>query len=131
MTVSHTIHGSIPHIFSHINMTYHIHHLVLGPTSAMGTRDRPVPRDGAVWLDASQVEAANVGTGVEKVWAEVFGSWGSFKVGAMKNGGKGKAGTVGKGKAGSGAKVDKKGPDVRAEGKVVKKVMMPLMPSKV
>ncbi len=32
----------------------------------------------AVWLNEMEVEAANVGTGVKKVWAEIFGSWGQF-----------------------------------------------------
>jgi hypothetical protein len=81
--------GKIQHIFSHINMTYHIHHVVLAPTqgaleaAAAGTRDRPptpLQRDGrlAVWLDRERVEHTNIGTGVKKVWAEIYGSWGNF-----------------------------------------------------
>lgn len=112
---AHQSHGSIPHIFSHINMTYHVQHLVItSPDPA------PTPTDvRAVWLDDTEVEHANVGTGVKKVWAEVFGSWGSFSAGrkpakpAVK--GKRKSEVV---------------PLKTEEGKIVKKIMMPMMPTR-
>ncbi|KAL1413596.1 hypothetical protein Q8F55_001371 [Vanrija albida] len=68
----HSAHGAVPHIFSHINMTYHVQHVVLADAL-------PAPRsDRAAWLDADAVAAANVGTGVKKVWAAVYGAWGVF-----------------------------------------------------
>ncbi|ORY32556.1 DNA glycosylase [Naematelia encephala] len=108
--------GSIPHIFSHINMTYHIQHLVITTTTPP-----PISASGqernAVWLDESGVEHANVGTGVKKVWAEVYGSWGSFEARVK----------VANKPAKKAKKVDK---DPVGGGKVVKKIMMPLMPRK-
>lgn len=101
--------GSIPHIFSHINMTYHIIHLVI--TSSASSPLIPV---SGIWLDEVEVESANIGTGVKKVWAEIYGSWGKFDpvVKAVKP-----------------VKRSKK-PTVLEEGKIVKKVMMPAMPSR-
>ena len=100
--------GSIPHIFSHINMTYHILHVVLTDPSA------PAPPTDGWWLDELGVENANVGTGVKKVWAEIYGSWGSFDATTRKA-----------------QKSAKKGKEVvRGDGKVSKKVMMPAMPSR-
>lgn len=104
MIQSHRHAGSIPHIFSHINMTYHILHLVLASSTL------PLSKTG-VWLDETGVETANIGTGVKKVWAEVYGAWGSFDSCA---------------KPAKGTKTAKK--EVVTDGKVVKKVMMPQMP---
>jgi A/G-specific adenine glycosylase len=94
-------------------MTYHIQHLQI-------VSDNPPPEpklDRAVWLDDQGVESANVGTGVKKVWAEIFGSWGNFEPGVKK------------------AKVIKRKSEVKIEPvksgeKVVKKIMMPMMPSR-
>jgi A/G-specific adenine glycosylase len=107
--------GSIPHIFSHINMTYHVQHLQIEST-------KPPPElrlDRAVWLDDSGVESANIGTGVKKVWAEVFGSWGNFEPGV----GTKKPKAV---KRKSEVKIE----PVKNGEKVVKKIMMPMMPSR-
>jgi A/G-specific adenine glycosylase len=72
--------AQVQHIFSHINMTYHAHHLVLScPQQPALAASAAAAR--AVWLDSEQVEAANVGTGVKKVWAAVYGKWGTFEVG--------------------------------------------------
>ena len=99
--------GSIPHIFSHINMTYHILHLTLSSSSP------PSPKSG-IWLDEAAVESANVGTGVKKVWAEVYGSWGSF-IPCVKQ-----------------IKVEKRNKkQAGPEGKISKKIRMPVMPSRV
>ncbi|WVQ99230.1 A/G-specific adenine glycosylase [Kwoniella sp. CBS 9459] len=141
--------GSIPHIFSHINMKYHVTHCVLsnyngGPPEILQTAPRH-----AVWLDADGVEQANVGTGVKKVWSEVYGSWGSFepatgasnaKPKAGKKGGSGgKAKTTGKSTDGNKPK-GKKSPAAEGDGtgvmsgagdgrgKVMRKIMMPAMP---
>lgn len=75
---AHSAHDPVPHIFSHINMTYHVQHAVLSSDS-----DAPpeVKSERAAWLDADEVAAANVGTGVKKVWAGVFGAWGRFAAG--------------------------------------------------
>lgn len=83
---SHTTVDAVPHIFSHINMTYHVQHLVLtsddaAPPDTAATAARPM-----VWLDAQGVEAANVGTGVKKVWAAVYGKWGHFEPAKAKTG---------------------------------------------
>ena len=81
--------ASVPHIFSHINMVYHVVHLVMTPD---GHSDPPQTKSTGVWLDAAGVESANVGTGVKKVWSAVYGSWGSFECGKgapkSKSGGK-------------------------------------------
>ena len=101
-------------------MTYHIQHLHI-----VSAHPPPELRlDRAVWLDDEAVESANVGTGVKKVWAEVFGSWGNFEPGISAKK----------------AKVVKRKTDVKKEpvkkepantgGKVVKKIMMPMMPSR-
>ena len=115
MIVSKGDHGSIPHIFSHINMTYHIIRIVI--TSPL----LPDSKHG-FWLDMEGVEKANIGTGVKKVWKEVYGSWGSFEVGTKseikKNGANKKS-------------VKETKPTISAEGKIVKKIMMPMMPRKV
>jgi A/G-specific adenine glycosylase len=103
-------------------MTYHVQHLVLSHPDTV-----PLPQlvnASAVWLDAAGVESANIGTGVKKVWTEIYGSWGSFDAGAAKETGKGKG--RGKGvKRKSGVKAEPE-----AGGKKVKKIMMPMMPSK-
>ncbi|TXT15583.1 hypothetical protein VHUM_00086 [Vanrija humicola] len=69
---AHTAHAPVPHIFSHINMTYHVQHAVVSGALPALRADR------AAWLDADEVAAANVGTGVKKVWAGVYGAWGQF-----------------------------------------------------
>lgn len=100
--------GSIPHIFSHINMTYHIIHFsIVSPSTSP-----PVLATG-IWLDEASVESANIGTGVKKVWAEVYGAWGEFNLGAKQ----------GRKKATERTKLGK----VTA-GRTGKKVMMPAMP---
>jgi A/G-specific adenine glycosylase len=119
---SHRDIGSIPHIFSHINMTYHIQHLII--ESQKPPADTTDGR--AVWLDEQGVEHANVGTGVKKVWAEVFGSWGSFEVGA--SGQKDKK-VKAKPKPKPQVKVQAED-EVKKGGKVVKKVSMPAMPKR-
>lgn len=69
--LSHTSAGTVPHIFSHISRTYHVQHLVI-------TGELPPAPDRAVWLGSSGVNAANIGTGVKKSWAAVYGAWGKF-----------------------------------------------------
>ncbi|OCF40356.1 A/G-specific adenine glycosylase [Kwoniella heveanensis CBS 569] len=157
--------GSIPHIFSHINMKYHIIHSVLSaPTAASDSstgngngHQLPEILDTAprmaVWLDAHEVEHANVGTGVKKVWSEVYGSWGSFEpttggISANANDGgirkrkTGASGGGGSGKEAVGARAKTKTLEknsLSADGdglvsdhsgsrKVVRKIMMPVMP---
>ncbi|CAK9783752.1 DNA glycosylase [Cutaneotrichosporon oleaginosum] len=73
----HTAIAPVPHIFSHINMTYHVQRIVL-------RGDRPNPKRGE-WLSLEQVRDANVGTGVKKCWAKVYGAWGSGEVGQRKD----------------------------------------------
>ncbi|WVF71648.1 A/G-specific adenine glycosylase [Kwoniella sp. CBS 6097] len=137
--------GSIPHIFSHINMKYHITHSVLSTATANAGGPPDIlahaPRQ-AVWLDSHEVEHANVGTGVKKVWSEVYGSWGYFEPSSCtengKAGGGGKKGgararpTDGNGKTKGKkmtAKVEPLGEtEGNANGKVVRKIMMPAMP---
>lgn len=112
-TTSHQSHGSIPHIFSHINMTYHIQHLTITSESSP-----PEPTDPRVsWLGDEEVEHANVGTGVKKVWAAVFGSWGSLE-------------PAKKSKVTKAVKKRKSDVVPVTGEKVVKKIMMPSMPSR-
>jgi len=84
-----------------------------------------------VWLDKAGVKSANIGTGVKKVWKEIYGAWGNFDVvGAKKATGgrptvkrpttKAKVVKLETGQHGSGG----------TEGKIVKKIMMPAMPAK-
>ena len=108
-TSSHRFIRSIPHIFSHINMTYHITHLTLTTPQ--------LPATTGIWLDSAGVESANVGTGVKKVWSEIYGSWGSFDASAASIPKKRTAATK------SAAKP--------VAEKVVKRVMMPAMPVRV
>jgi A/G-specific adenine glycosylase len=120
-TFTHSTKTSIPHIFSHINMTYHIQHLIIDRPE---TTSDPIPckAANARWLTAEEVENANIGTGVKKVWAEIYGKWGSFDSGTKTAGG-----TKGKGKGGG---LKRKSVVKNEEGKIVKKVMMPMMPGK-
>jgi A/G-specific adenine glycosylase len=114
--------GQIPHIFSHINMTYHIHHLVLATAELPGM----VAGKTAVWLDDEGVQAANVGTGVKKVWAEAFGTWGTFEVGVGAS-----RAAKGSKQVGKKRKVGKEKVDGEGEGeKVKKRIMMPAMPKR-
>ena len=93
--------------------------MVYHPVHLSFTTDCPDPpvllNDRAVWLDDQGVEHANVGTGVKKVWAAAFGKWGTFEV---------PADVIAPIKKSKKAKL----PEVKAEGKIVKRIMMPLMP---
>ncbi|WWC61714.1 A/G-specific adenine glycosylase [Kwoniella dejecticola CBS 10117] len=113
--------SSIPHIFSHINMTYHIHHSTISDSSAVPPPLRETDRT-VVWLSEDEVVHANIGTGVKKVWAEVYGSWGSFDEESPK---------VKKPKNGTTQARQKKSPlEEVKNGKIVKKIMMPSMPTR-
>jgi hypothetical protein len=118
-------------------MTYHIVHTILT------TPNLPTAHH-SVWLDKDGVESANIGTGVKKVWKEVYGAWGRFDVCAPGGGTKAKALAAKKafkkdqperkrsaGKANGQAveQADQVGNGV--EGKIVKKIMMPAMPTRV
>jgi A/G-specific adenine glycosylase len=117
-TLSHTEVAAVPHIFSHIDMTYHVQHLVLECEA-----QPPTPERG-VWLTADEVERANVGTGVKKVWAAAYGAWGKTER-------TGKAATKAKPKPKAKAAPKRKAPEFKSEnGKFVRKVMMPIMPQK-
>jgi A/G-specific adenine glycosylase len=128
-------------------MTYHIQHVKFSRTDTDTDTDAnpPIPADPrATWLKAEGVESANVGTGVKKVWAQVYGAWGKFEVdvremgvrkgvkslkgGRTEIGDQGKVKGKGKGKGGRQGKVVKK--EERDGEKVVKKIMMPLMPKR-
>lgn len=108
----------VPHIFSHIDMTYHVQHLVI-----RGLEQPPTPDRGA-WLSAEEVERANVGTGVKKVWAAAYGAWGRTE---RSNGVAPKAKPKIKAKAKA---PPKRKAQEQPEAKVVRKVMMPIMPQK-
>ena len=114
---SHKFHEPVKHIFSHINMTYHVLHLVLSKGDTMKASGQ------AVWWTAAVVESGNVGTGVKKCWAEVYGKWGSFEAGGATKA------TAKKTVKKRTSKVDLKAKLEPGE-KLVKKVMMPMMPSR-
>ncbi|WWC89496.1 A/G-specific adenine glycosylase [Kwoniella dendrophila CBS 6074] len=80
--------SSIPHIFSHINMTYHIHHLIIQSSSLYPLEPPSIlpntPRI-TVWLNQEEIVHSNIGTGVKKVWSELYGSWGSFDRGSASS----------------------------------------------
>lgn len=117
-TLAHTEVAPVPHIFSHIDMTYHVQHLVIE------SEEQPPTPDRGVWLSADEVEEANVGTGVKKVWAAAYGAWGKTER-------TGKAAPKAKAKPKAKAAPKRKTPEVKAEnGKAVRKVMMPIMPQK-
>lgn len=107
-------------------MTYHIQHLVI---SHPGPKDEvPILPSNGVWLDSAGVENANIGTGVKKVWAEIYGKWGLFVAGGVKEG-KGKGKGTKNTSAGTKRKSVSKLEETGTGGKVVKKIMMPMMPS--
>jgi A/G-specific adenine glycosylase len=119
---------AITHIFSHINMTYHIVHI--------GISSATLPHaSGGVWLDEHGVESANIGTGVKKVWKAVHGSWGRFEVGttslvtagARKRGAPSGVQAKTKGRQTT-AKASKRLVTEETNGKMVRKIMMPVMP---
>lgn len=119
-TVAHAEVAPVPHIFSHIDMTYHVQHLVIESEA-----QPPTPERG-MWLAADEVEKANVGTGVKKVWAAAYGAWGKTERTSEPL-------PMSKPKPKSRAKAapKRKTPAVKAEpGKAVRKVMMPIMPQK-
>lgn len=73
-------------------MTYHVHHVILAADEdedskdSQGERQPPQPKTdrAAAWLNLEEVGAANVGTGVKKVWAAVYSAWGKAdKAGKM------------------------------------------------
>ena len=97
----------------------------------------PTARD-SVWLDTAGVESANIGTGVKKVWKEVYGAWGKFDVGSSvikpaKTVGIKRVKAADK-KASVSSRTGKNPADdadaAGAEKKIVKRIMMPAMPTK-
>lgn len=124
-----TRYDPIPHIFSHINMTYHVLHVVL-------RSDSIPPSSQGIWLDEAGVESANIGTGVKKVWSQVYGSWGNFDS-SSSGVNRGKSGLT-SARVKAKGKIDKpssaktsKVVMVKAEEKVVvRKIMMPGMPQR-
>lgn len=78
--------GSVKHIYSHINATFHVWHLVIvgsppptddddgdgddGPTTPP-PRIRKKAKERCRWVPRSEVEQANISTGAAKVWALV------------------------------------------------------------
>lgn len=122
-------------------MTYHVQHVKFTNNNTDPDPDTydakpPTPTDPrATWLAAEEVEGANVGTGVKKVWAQVYGAWGKFEVEMEGKGvGKGVKSLKGDKIAGGNGKGKGKRKVVKEEktdsGKVVKKIMMPLMPKR-
>ncbi|EIW70821.1 hypothetical protein TREMEDRAFT_61328 [Tremella mesenterica DSM 1558] len=87
---------------------------------AVKTSDRSV-----LWLDEKGVEGANVSTGVKKVWAAAFGQWGCFS----SSGPETQSGKRKKVKSKIGTKRDEM--ISKEKVKIVRKVMMPLMPKEV
>lgn len=108
-------------------MIYHVVHVVLTPPP-QDTSPPPTLSTG-IWLDSASVEASNIGTGVKKVWAATYGSWGSFEVG---NPGLKPRPAAKKRKSTSAvpASVSEEAGKEQSSGKVVRKIMMPMMPTR-
>lgn len=65
--------GVVKHVFSHIRMSYIVEHVVIGGGEAPPAIGRYGSSGGqAAWLSASEVQEANVGASVSKVWAAVY-----------------------------------------------------------
>jgi A/G-specific adenine glycosylase len=64
--------GSIKHIYSHINATFHCRHVVLTSGSVEGEgkppRIRKENRERCKWISREDVDSANISTGAVKVW---------------------------------------------------------------
>nr|XP_031857823.1 uncharacterized protein CI109_006766 [Kwoniella shandongensis]KAA5524895.1 hypothetical protein CI109_006766 [Kwoniella shandongensis] len=122
--------GSIPHIFSHINMTYHIYHFIITSPSDSPPPIKNKAPSQTLWLDEPRVESANIGTGVKKVWTEIYGAWGKFdstiKSISMPKSKKFKKDNN-KGKVSKDGLVQKTLGDLIGD-KLVKKIVMPAMP---
>lgn len=69
--LSYAENGSVKHIYSHINATFHASHLVLKsdkPPAIIGDTAR------CRWVPKTAVEEANISTGTMKVWNLLFSS---------------------------------------------------------
>lgn len=63
--------GSIKHIYSHINATFHCRHVVLTSGSAEAgkpPRIRKANRERCKWIGREEVDSANISTGAVKIW---------------------------------------------------------------
>ncbi len=107
------MHGSFLHVFSHIDMTY----LVLSSLVSVSGQGPPaISPDFAeqmTWMTADEIKHANIGTGFKKLWTLVYGP-------ELFGGAPAKKGRATAKKAGAQAPLE--------NGKVVKKLAMPMMP---
>lgn len=103
--------GQVKHVFSHILMSYEIEHVVVGGQGAPRPRTAETGAPPMAWLSSTEVEQANVGTGVKKIWAAVYPS--------------ATTATAGKGKKRKAVATESQ---IGSDGKRVLKVMMPGMP---
>ena len=63
--------GSIKHIYSHINATFHVSHVVLLSNEGVPPKIRKGARERCRWVSRAEVESANISTGAVKVWSLV------------------------------------------------------------
>ncbi|KAL7410557.1 DNA glycosylase [Mrakia frigida] len=109
LTHSHTPHASVPHLFSHIAMTYHVSHLVLfAPDGSSGS---PPEVERGVWLSGKEeVEGSSMGTGGKKCWEVIWGGGKGKKAASTKTGTKSSRKKGGdEGSDGEGGREKKKG----------------------
>jgi A/G-specific adenine glycosylase len=102
--------GEVKHVFSHILMSYQIEHVVVGGQGEPRPRTTEAGAPRMAWLTSIEVEQANIGTGVKKIWAAVYPASGP--------------GSQSKKRKAAAAVKEPSGPD----GKRVLKVVMPGMP---
>lgn len=74
--------GSIKHIYSHINATFHCRHLLV--TSEILPEVRAKAAERCRWIDKTEVDDANISTGAVKIWNLVCGKGASAKKSAKK-----------------------------------------------
>lgn len=63
--------GSIKHIYSHINATFHCRHVVLtsgGMDESKPPQIRKENRERCKWISREDVDSANISTGAVKIW---------------------------------------------------------------
>lgn len=128
--------GEYLHVFSHIKMTYRLSELIIDGTNT-ALPDVILPQDkqpgDVVWVDKQGLQSLNVGTGVKKMWELLLPStypW--VRTGTKKKSTSTKPAKVTATKIckTSESQVTGKNTGEKTKTTTVKKVMMPMMPTK-